>query len=367
MAKAMAGSRGVLPSGPAPRLAIVGIIILAAVALALLPMVDRPVPSMPGIVAMLAVMLLVTELSTGFLLLVRFRAIRTWSLLVLASAYFYSGLMPVLNLLTQPGAILADRQLIETSPQSPAWICMLWINGFALMSFIAVVLEARFAKRRVATERLGRAVALAIGAAALAALAVFVVALAAADRLTELANEPGVLTDLGIRASWIGILFLAASIITILLVIRERNRLFLWLSLALLAMLFASLLVVTSGGRYTLAWFIGRLSWLVSGCALFIYLMGLHARDQRPWGRTRDLFMDATEGRAWSDRGETFWITMPETARRRLELEILREQRAALLEEINAAEELISWSVELLADIEKQIAEVEQPPLASRG
>jgi hypothetical protein len=46
-------------------------------------------------------------------------------------------------------------------------------------------------------------------------------------------------------------------------------------------MMFANLLSVATGGRFTVGWLTGRLSWLVSACVLFIYLMVLHPRDQR--------------------------------------------------------------------------------------
>src|SRR5690242_15651243 len=160
------------PSGPARRavtLVVLGVAILAVV---LLPVVGRPGPAMPGIVALFAATLLITELATSFLLLVRFRAVRTWSLLILSAAYFYSGLMPIPHLLTFPGAVLAGRPLIEVPPQATSWIYILWVSGFALLSLIAVCLESWFSDWRIAEENAGLAGFLAFSLAAAAALAV---------------------------------------------------------------------------------------------------------------------------------------------------------------------------------------------------
>src|SRR5689334_17959398 len=88
----------------------------------------------------------------SFLLLVRFRAIRTWSLLLLSCAFFYSGLMTIPYLLTFPGAVLAERPLLGASLQSTSWAYILWIDGFALLSLISVTIEAWFGEHRIATQ-----------------------------------------------------------------------------------------------------------------------------------------------------------------------------------------------------------------------
>jgi hypothetical protein len=65
--------------------------------------------------------------------------------------------------------------------------------------------------------------------------------------------------------------------------------LYLWLSLALTAMMFGNILSTIGGGRFTLGWTAGRLSWLISACVLFIYLLGLFARHHRLLTRATDL------------------------------------------------------------------------------
>jgi len=295
----MAGSSGrakePVSAGPGQRSVVFVVAAVIALSAVQLPVSGRPFPPMPGVVAVRDVALLVTELSTGFLLLVRFRAVRTWSLLVLGAAYFYSGLMSILHLLTRPATVMADRALVEVPPHLFSWIFVLWINGFALASLIAVILEARSnGRRRVAAENVDRAVALGLGVAVLAVLAAFVAVLAAADLLPPLRSGQG-LTELGATMTWPCAVFLGASIALILLVIGEQNWLFLWLSLALLPMMFAAALTVTSIERYTIGWTIARVGWLASACVLFVYLLVLHARDQHLWTRARELLSVGAE------------------------------------------------------------------------
>jgi hypothetical protein len=270
---------------------------LIVLALTLLPVADRPMPALPGIVGLSAVGFLVTELSTSFLLLVRFRAVRTWSLLLLACAYFYSGLMPIPHLLTFPGAVLAERPLVGTSSQSTSWIFALWIDGFALLSLISVVLEARRGQRRIAAENVGRAAAVGFSLAAVAAVMVVLVAIGGDDYLPPQVSGAS-FTRLSLATSFLAYVLLAASIGIVLLAIKARNRLFLWLALALTAMLFGNVLVTGGGGRFTVGWTIGRLSWVVSASVLFIYLMRLHAHDQQLWAHARELLSGSAEGEA---------------------------------------------------------------------
>ena len=103
----------------------------ALAALAILPVAANPGPEIPGITPLFVAGVLVPELATSFLLLVRFVEARTWSLLLLGCTYVYSGLMPLAHLVTFPGAVLPNQSLLGTS-QSTAWIFLLWLTVYAL-------------------------------------------------------------------------------------------------------------------------------------------------------------------------------------------------------------------------------------------
>ena len=77
------------------RLTLVIILAYALVALALVPFAGTAGPEIPGITAIFVAVVFVTELSTSFLLFVRFRETGAWSLLVLGCAYLFATLMVI--------------------------------------------------------------------------------------------------------------------------------------------------------------------------------------------------------------------------------------------------------------------------------
>ena len=90
----------------------------ALVALALLPVAQTPGPVIPAITTSFGTGVLITDLCTSFLLLVQFRVAPSWSLLLLAVAYFYTGSMAFLHILSFPGAWVPDAVLVEHAANS---------------------------------------------------------------------------------------------------------------------------------------------------------------------------------------------------------------------------------------------------------
>jgi two-component sensor histidine kinase len=262
------------------------LIIIAIYALAgllLLPFAAAPGPAMPGLSAFFAAGVFVTELSTSFLLFVRFRDARRWSLLVLAAAYFYSALLAIPYLLTFPDAILRNASILG-GPQSVAWIFIAWICGFAFLTLTAIVLETAMRDRRVPPGMGAISTTVLLAFAAVAAIAM--VAIMHPEWLPPLIDAQG-WTTIDVAFSYASLSMLLAGILLILLFLR-RSELFLWLALALTAMLFGNLLATASGARFSMGWSVSRLSWVFSGCALFLYFMGQFVRQQRLLGRARD-------------------------------------------------------------------------------
>jgi len=252
-------------------------------ALALLPVAARPGPEIPGMTALFAAVIFVTESSTSFLLFVRFRQAPAWSLLLLGCAYLFAALMVVPHLLTFPGAILTGRALIDASPQSTGWLFVSWVDGYALLTLISVLLEARSDGLPVRTKA-DRAIAVAVALVAALVLSFALVATLLVDHLPLLVGASS-WTPLNRVLILFALLMLGTGIATSVWVI--RSPLFLWLSLALTAMTFANVLSEIGGARYTIGWSVGRASWVISACILFLYLLDQFAR-QRCFLRTSE-------------------------------------------------------------------------------
>lgn len=253
---------------------------------ALLPFATVAGPVIPGITPAFVAAVVTTDLATAFLLFVRLRDGRTWSLLLLGCAYLFGGTMGVLHLLTFPGALLADRTVVGTS-QSTGWVFLLWVNGYATLTLAAVAAEAIAPRRRIAAAVLRRVLVIAIAATAAAVLACALVAIGLAAHLPAPVRGAA-WTPLDTAVSCAALALMATAAALIFGRIGRRNPLFLWLGLALVAMIAANLLSLASGGRYTLGWSMGRLSWMVSAGMVFLFFMGQFAIHQRLLARARD-------------------------------------------------------------------------------
>jgi two-component sensor histidine kinase len=277
------------------RTTVVIAVAYALCSIALLAVAARPGPVLPGVSAFFAAGVFVTELATAFLLFVRFREVRIFSLLVLACAYLYSSLMALPYLLTFPGAMLRDVSVIGTS-QSVAWIFILWIFGFSLLSLGAAVAEAMRGTSVATADRASSLTWIAAFVVMAVVVAVVAVAVAAYDRLPLLVGPDG-WTGLDKFLSYVNMSMLAAAVFTILLTVRPDNEIFLWFSLALTAMFFGNVLSTFGGGRFTIGWSFSRLSWVFSGCALFLYFMGQFVRQQRLLNHARAALEQRVEER----------------------------------------------------------------------
>ncbi len=258
-----------------------------ALALVVLPFAHNQGPTLPGLTPLFAATVLVTELATSYLLFVQFRAIRTWSLLLLACAYLFAAMMAALHLLTFPGAVLPDRVLIGGTG-STAWAFVLWMSGYAALTFAAVVTEFVSLDRRVAPANINRVSQVALTGILILVLCCVLVLTIWVDRLPPLMQGSS-WTMMNVSIVYAAMAMIVGSIALILLFANRHSRVFLWLSLAMTALLFANILSIIGGGRYTVGWSLGRVSWMFSASVLFLFFMGEFARQQRSLAEARDV------------------------------------------------------------------------------
>ncbi len=247
--------------------------------LAVIPFAGNPGPEIPGIIAVFTTTVFVTELCTSLLLFAYFRAHPHWSLLILGSAFLYSALMVVSHLLTFPGAVLTSQALVGGSRQTTGYIFVSWVTGFALLTFVSVLFEARTSRHQHTLVRVDRAVCTAVGVVSIVVLSVSLVAILLGDYLPPQITGPSSWTGLNRAIMLFAMVFLVGSIAIVLL--RIRNELFLWLAMMLAAVVVAIIVSQVSGARYTVGWHTARLTWIISGCVLFLYFLRQFARQQR--------------------------------------------------------------------------------------
>ncbi len=246
--------------------------------LAALPFAATPGPVIPSVTTTFGAGVLITDLCTGYLLLVQFRAVRSASVLLLAAAYFYSAAMALLHVLSFPGAWIADRPLIG-NPQSVGWLFLFWIVGFPILVLAAILAEA-FRRERIAPQRVDQAIAATVAAvAALIALLGLIATVGQGWLPHEL--QGNVFATWGNAAQWTSVALSTAAFLLLWLVTRGRNVLFGWLGVALLAFAAFNALAVAGGARYTVGWDLSRVSGFVSASLLLVFFLGQFAKLHR--------------------------------------------------------------------------------------
>lgn len=250
-----------------------------------IPFASVRLPEIPAIIPLSSSGILVAEFATSFLLFAWFHEVRSWSLLVLACTYLFASSMAVLQVLTFPDAVMVGR-IIVGMRLSTGWAYMVWISGYALLTFAALLLEA-FSRRRVSARAFNHAVIGSISATVAIIAGLAWIILCVPDRLPILMRGSE-WTGFDQFVAYGALSTLAAGVAIGLLVIRARNPLFLWLTLAMTAMACANLINEVGGGRYTLGWTVGRLSWAVSASVLFLFFLGQFVRQQKLLTQARD-------------------------------------------------------------------------------
>jgi signal transduction histidine kinase/ActR/RegA family two-component response regulator len=239
-------------------------------------------PALPQFVTVFATGMFLTEICTFLLLLALARSSRSRSVILLACAYLYSGLMALLHLLTFPGALLPGGAAVLGGPQTAGWLYLAWRLGFAFLLIAAVLAEAVSARiAPLAAERVGRTAAIATVAVLAVVAALLMLTVAGHDLLPPQIVEGNRFAPWSITATWVSVVAAGTAFVLAWVVTRGRKLLFLWLSMALLG--FAGDVFVTtfSGGRYTLGFYTGRASGLLAGSILFVVFLVRFARQNR--------------------------------------------------------------------------------------
>ena len=203
--------------------------------------------------------------------------------------------MAIPHLLTFPGAVVADRALLGAG-QTAAWVFVLWVAGYAVLSFVAIVAEARFHGRGAAPAAVTTAIGLTVAAILAADLVITGISTLMVDRLPPLLSGSG-WSVLNFVFSIGSVGLAACGVAVILMTVDRRDQLFLWLALALATFACANILSAAGGGRYTLGWTAGRLAWVISAGVLFFHFMARFSRQQHALADARDALKQRVEDR----------------------------------------------------------------------
>jgi signal transduction histidine kinase len=259
---------------------------------------EIPLRELPVFIPVVDAMLFVSDLFAAILLFTQASVFRSRALMALASGYLFTALVAAAHALTFPGAF-SPTGLLGGNLNSSAWLAVCWRAGFALSAGLYAAFKPRMSLR---FKRPSTGIITGVGASVGMAIAVSILATREADLLPPLVVAPRV---------WYYPAFVPANAILIALCLGaitalmrgRKSRLDVWLLLSLSAWLMHLLLILSSSGRFTLAWYFAQGAGLVSHLIVVLGVitdagrtyaqlaMSISARDQER--DTRLMSMDA--------------------------------------------------------------------------
>jgi PAS domain S-box-containing protein len=248
--------------------AVIGILlVLFAVAV---PFAGVPLAPVPAFVASYQSALAINDLITAILLFSQFAILRSWAMLLLASAYLFTALAAVIHGLTFPG-LFAPAGLLGAGPQTTVWLYMIWHGVFPLLAIGYALTKASDGGVKVPWSA-ARSVAASVAAtcAVMAVLAFFVTAqhevlptLLSQGRYTP--------TMLGVVS---GAWMLSLTALVVLWFRRPHLVIDIWLMVVLCAWLFdIALAAILNVARFDLGFYVGRIYGLCAASFVLAMLL----------------------------------------------------------------------------------------------
>ncbi|MEA1673740.1 hybrid sensor histidine kinase/response regulator [Nitrospirillum sp. BR 11163] len=232
-----------------------------------------PVGNIPGLLPAYAVIILVTDLLTSFLIASQFLLSGNRALLWLVGGYAYSGIMAVLQVAALPGAF-APLDPDGPLSQSALWLYTAWHMAFPL-AVLGFARRQRQAPPPVAADA-RKTLALGVGGGAvLAAGLTLVVVLFSIDRwLPRVTLVNTYNNDVVVKVIYVAMLlinFCTPAILVSVTKVRTVGHLGLLISTVALAM--DTLLNGLGLARFTLGWFLARADGAIASSVVLLLLL----------------------------------------------------------------------------------------------
>jgi signal transduction histidine kinase len=264
------------------RLALAIVLLLGAAFLATTPFAAVPLLRSDAFIPAYETALVVVDVITAALLYVQFAMLRLPSLLVLGTAYLFTGLIVIPHMLVFPG-LFTPTGLLGAGPSSAAWLYVAWHVGFPA-AVIAYAFMSDDRRQVIAASTAHRAILITIVATVLLVLALTWVSTAVEPLLPHvIAGDRRTSSFPYISGSvWL----LAVIALAILWWRRRRTVIELWLAVVLCAWVGEiALSVVLAPARFSIGFYFGRLYGVIAASVVLIVLLSettaLYARLAR--------------------------------------------------------------------------------------
>jgi diguanylate cyclase (GGDEF)-like protein len=284
---------GMLAQSTTRRHAIAAACVAACIVLALvatLPAAGRALPPVPAFLPLFAMAVFLTEGLTAFMLGAQFLVTGYAFLACLASAYVFTTLAVVLQMLVFPG-VFAPAGMFGAGAQSAIWIWVFWHGGFPALVLGAMLVRAAGAVR-ITPRRHARFALLCLALPLAASASLCWLAIRHGDALPALIRASSYLS-LSHNVAGLAVCGLSVmSLLAVLLISRLRTVLELWLGVAMLANVADVVLTLRGSARFTQGWYVARMLAIIASTALLAVLIWevnrLYRELQRAHRRLRE-------------------------------------------------------------------------------
>jgi signal transduction histidine kinase len=218
-----------------------------------------------------ATAMFVIDSITAVLLFAQFSILRSRALLVIASGYFFTALIVIPWLLTFPG-VFTPGGLLGAGLQSTNWLYILWHAGFPTFVMAYALLKDADPAKRLWRRSIGAAILSSVATTAAVVCAATFLVTAGDALLPRISLDPVHFSTLWLYVA--GCLALWSVVTLIVLWIRRRSVLDLWLTVVMSAYAIEIYLVAFPGlARFSVGWYAGRVFGFVSGSLVLVVLL----------------------------------------------------------------------------------------------
>jgi signal transduction histidine kinase len=218
-----------------------------------------------------ATAMIVVDSITAVLLFAQFSILRSRALLVIASGYLFTALMVIPWMLTFPGAFTPGG-LLGAGLQTTAWLYILWHAGFAMCVIAYALLKDEDPAQRVWRGSARIAILLSVALTAAVVCAATFLLTADDPLLPRVMLDPVRFSPLWFYA--VGCLVLLSIAALVVLWVRRRSVLDLWLMVVMCAYVAGFLLIsYPVPVRFSVGFYAGRFCGLLSASLVLIVLL----------------------------------------------------------------------------------------------
>lgn len=259
-----------MPYAPRHRAMAIGVVaVMLAVSVLLAPFVSVQIGRIDSFLPVVQTVMSAADLLTATLLFAQYSVQRNRALLSVASGYIFAGSFAFLQTLSFPGSY-APNGLIGDTYNTPAWFFVFWYTTFPLSILAYALLKDKGQTSRWPTK----------ASIAITLICVLVViALLSWVAIREVEHLPqffttGLMVQTPLSNKFNVGLTLLGCLVLLVLFVRRRSVLDLWLMVTLFAAISNFLVAAYAGStRFSLGWYTARGFALIASCLLLSVLI----------------------------------------------------------------------------------------------